>query len=182
MGKVLWHVAMSLDGFVAGEGHAMDWMSGVNVAPGVHEAAIARIGAILGGRRGFDAAVAKAPGQVGKQPYGGGWTGPIFVLTHHPDDAPAENGITFLDCGLREAVETGLEAAGGKDLELHSQDIARQCLELGLVDEFAVHLLPVMLGSGVRLFDNPGGQPVRWQRIWDGDPVRAVDLRYAPAR
>lgn len=178
MGKVLWHVAMSLDGFVAADGHAMDWMSGVHVTPGVHEESIARIGAILGGRRGFDALAARVPGEVAKQPYGGAWSGPVFMLTHHPEDAQPEDGVTFLDCDVREAVEIGLAAAAGKDLELHSQDIARQCVELGIVDEFVVHLMPVMLGSGVRLFDNPGGEPVRWDRVHDGDPALAADLRY----
>ncbi|MGH9060142.1 MAG: dihydrofolate reductase family protein [Acidimicrobiales bacterium] len=54
-------------------------------------------------------------------------------------------------------------------------------MERGLVDEFHVHLAPVMLGDGVRLFDSPGVEPVRWARIHDGDPSLAVELRYRPA-
>jgi hypothetical protein len=53
---------------------------------------------------------------------------------------------------VAEAVEIGLAAAEGKDLEIHGQDVARQCVERGLVD---VHLAQIMLGSGVRLFDCP---------------------------
>jgi dihydrofolate reductase len=105
----------------------------------------------------------------------------VFVLTHHPEDAVPDPGVTFLDCDVAEAVEIGLAAANGKDLELHGQDVARQCVERGLVDEFAVHLAPVMLGSGVRLFDRPGGEPVRWARIHDGNPAQSVHLRYRPA-
>ncbi len=180
MGKVRWHLMMSLDGFAAGPGHSMDWMSGVKVSQGVHEESIATLGAVLGGRNGYDALAEKFPGQAGRQPYGGAWHGPVFVLTHHPEDVVPDPSVTFLDCDLAEAVEIGLEAAEGKDLEIHSQDIARQCLERGLIDEFAVHLAPVMLGSGIRLFDAPGIEPVRWARIHDGDPALAVDLRYRP--
>ncbi|WP_326565870.1 dihydrofolate reductase family protein [Amycolatopsis rhabdoformis] len=182
MGNVRWHLMMSLDGFAAGPGHSMDWMSGTKVAPGVHHEAIATLGAVLGGRRGYDALTQRVPGQAGRQPYGGDWTGPVFVLTHHPEDAIPDDTVTFLDCDLTEAVEIALAAAKGKDLEIHSQDIARQCLELGLIDEFHVHLAPVMLGSGVRLFDSPGTPPVHFARIHDGDPALAVDLRYRPVR
>jgi dihydrofolate reductase len=55
----------------------------------------------------------------------------------------------------------------------------------GLADEFHVHLAPVMLGDGVRLFDCPGIQPVRWERIHHGDPTQftqEVDLRYRLVR
>lgn len=178
MGKVRWHLLMSLDGFAAGPEHSMDWMAGTKVSPGMHEEAIASLGAVLGGRRGYDAIARQNPGRASRSPYGGAWQGPVFVLTHHPEDAIPDEGVTFLNCGVAEAVEVGLAAAKGKDLEIHSQDIARQLVELDLIDEFRVHLAPVMLGSGVRLFDNPGGKPVRWARIHDGDPDLAVDLRY----
>ncbi|MEV8529072.1 dihydrofolate reductase family protein [Streptomyces sp. NPDC052000] len=181
MGKVRWHLMMSLDGFAAGPNHSMGWMSGVRNSPGVAEESIASLGAVLGGRRGYDALAERYPGQASKQPYGGAWSGPVFVLTHHPEDAIPDPGVTFLNCDVAEAVEIGLAAAGGKDLELHSQDIARQCVERDLIDEFRVHLAPVMLGSGVRLFDCPGIEPVRWARIHDGDPAQAVDLRYRRA-
>lgn len=105
----------------------------------------------------------------------------MFVLTHHPEDAVPDPGITFLNCDVGEAVERALAAAESKDVELHSQDIARQCVERGLVDEFRVHIAPVMLGDGIRLFDSPGTAPVRWSLIHDGDPAQEADLRYRPA-
>lgn len=176
-GRVLWHLTMSLDGFMAGPNHEMDWMSGVTSSPGTVEEMVATTGAILAGRRGFDAGV-----EGSRSPYGGAWQGPIFVLTHHPEDAAPSPGITFLNCDIGEAVETALAAAGGRNLEVFGADIARQCVNRGLIDEFYVHIAPVMLGDGVRLFDCPGVEPVRWERIYDGDPVRAVDLRYRPAR
>jgi len=183
-GKVLWHMMMSLDGFIAGPNHSMDWLSGVSVRPGLVEELAASVGAILAGRRGYDAGYTETV-DTARLPYGGAFQGPIFVLTHHPQDAPADPDVTFLDCDIDQAVETGLAAAGGKNLEIFGADIARQCVNRGLVDEFYVHLAPVMLGDGIRLFDCPGIQPVRWERIHDGDPAQTaevVDLRYRPAR
>ena len=174
-GKVLWHFAMSLDGFVAGPNHEMDWMTGVSVRPGLHDEYIKTTGAILGGRNGWDQAV------DGSRPYGGAWQGPIFVLTHHPGDAAPADGVTFLDCGPAEAVRIGLAAAGGKNLEVFSPTIGRQLLELGLIDEIDLHILPVLLGEGIRLYDNPGGEPVRLHWVGDGDPRSAVNVRYRPA-
>ncbi|PXY22575.1 dihydrofolate reductase family protein [Prauserella muralis] len=179
-GNVVWHVSMSLDGFIAGPNHEMDWTSGMSLAPGTVEESVAGLGAILAGRRGFDAG-AEHSDQPSKQAYGGAFDGPVFVLTHHPEDAKPDPGITFLTCDIAEAVRIGLDAAGGKNLEVFGADIARQCVQRGLVDEFYVHLAPVMLGDGIRLFDCPGIEPVRWHRVHDGDPLRVVDLRYRPA-
>src|SRR6185436_16136898 len=105
-GKVLWHFTMSLDGFVAGPGHSMDWMTGFTARPGLIDEYVRTTGAIIGGRRGWDAAI------DGSRPYGGAWQGPLFVLTHHPRDARPEDGVTFLDCGVEEAVRIALKAAG----------------------------------------------------------------------
>jgi dihydrofolate reductase len=128
-GKVLWHFSMSLDGFIAGPNHSMDWLSLVpDERPGLEEELAATIGAILGGRRGYDAIAAVAPGNAASLPYGGAFQGPIFVLTHHPNDAVPDPGVTFLDCDLDQAVATALAAAGGKNLEIHSADIGRQCV------------------------------------------------------
>src|SRR5262245_14939470 len=123
-GKVLWSFAMSLDGFVAGPNHEMDWMSGFTVRPGVIDAYIRSSGAVLGGRAGWDATVGRS------RPWGGAWSGPIFVLTHHPDDATPADGVTFLDCGPAEAVRIALAAAGGKNLAVFSPTIGAQLLAL----------------------------------------------------
>lgn len=180
-GKVLWHLTMSLDGFIAGPNHAMGWLSGLSFRPGTVEEMVATTGAVLAGRRGFDAG-ADEPGKAVDKVYGGAWSGPIFVLTHHPEDAVHDPSVTFLNCDVAEAVETGLAAAGGGNLEVFGADVARQCVQLGLIDEFYVHIAPVMLGEGVRLFDCPGIEPVRWERIHEGDPARVADLRYRPGR
>ena len=173
-GKVLWHFTMSLDGFVAGPNHEMGWMTGITFRPGLVDEYVETTGAVLGGRDGWDAAVDKSP------PYGGAWQGPIFVLTHHPEDATPADGVTFLNCGPAEAVRIGLEAAAGKNLEVFSPTIGRQLLELGLIDEIDLHIAPILLGEGVRLYDNPGGQPIRLHCASAGDPSSAVNVRYRP--
>ncbi|MER5646298.1 dihydrofolate reductase family protein [Streptosporangium sp. NPDC002524] len=173
-GKVLWHFTMSLDGFVAGPGHGMDWMTGVSSRPGLIDEYVTTTGAVLGGRDGWD--LSPDPGGV----YGGAWEGPLFVLTHHPEDAKPADGVTFLGCDPAEAVRIGLAAAGGKNLEVFSPTIGRQLLELGLIDEIDLHIAPVLLGDGIRLYDNPGGAPVRLHRVGGGDPTLAVNVRYRP--
>ena len=50
-----------------------------------------------------------------------------------------------------------------------------------LIDEIDLHILPVLLGDGIRLYDNPGGKPVRLRRAGDDDPMSAVNVRYRPA-
>ncbi|MGH8776358.1 MAG: dihydrofolate reductase family protein [Jiangellaceae bacterium] len=164
---------MSLDGFVAGPNHAMDWMTGFSARPGLVEEYVETTGAILGGRDGWDV-------DRETRPYGGAWEGPIFVLTHLPEDAEAADGVTFLTCDVAEAVRIGLEAAAGKNLEVFSPTIGRQLLERGLIDEIDLHIVPVLLGDGIRLFDNPGREPVRLHRVDADDPVAAVNVRYRP--
>ena len=173
-GKVLWHFTMSLDGFVAGPAHDMDWLTGFAFRPGLIDEYIQTTGAVLAGRGGFDSAIGDA------RPYGGAWQGPIFVLTHHPENARLTDGITFLSCPVEEAVQIALDAAGGKNVEVFSPTIGRQLLELGLIDEIDLHIAPILLGAGIRLYDNPAGEAIRLDRVGDGDPTSAVNVRYRP--
>jgi dihydrofolate reductase len=176
-GKVLWHFTMSLDGFVAGPNHEMDWMTGITNRPGLIDEYVATTGAVLGGRAGWDMAAAS-----GARPYGDDWEGPIFVLTHHPEDATPAEGVTFLDCDPAEAVRLGLEAAAGKNLEVLSPTVGRQLLELGLIDEVDLHIAPVLLGEGIRLYDNPGGEPIPLDLVGDAHPKSEVNVRYRPSK
>ncbi|WP_020673384.1 dihydrofolate reductase family protein [Amycolatopsis nigrescens] len=172
-GKVLWHFTMSLDGFVAGPDHEMGWMAGTN-RPELIDEYVKTTGAVLGGRTGWDIGKGEA------RPYGGDWDGPIFVLTHHPEDATPADDVTFLNCDPAEAVRIGLEAAGGKNLEVLSPTIGRQLLELGLIDEIDLHIAPVLLGEGIRLYDNPGGEPIHLDRLGEADRTLQVNVRYRP--
>jgi dihydrofolate reductase len=175
-GKVLWHFSVSLDGFVAGPNHEMDWLTDdLTNRPGLIDEYVTTTGAVLGGRDGWDMAAAS-----GARPYGDDWDGPIFVLTHHPEDATPAEGVTFLDCNPAEAVRIGLAAAAGKNLEVLSPTIGRQLLELGLIDEIDLHIAPVLLGEGIRLYDNPGSEPIHLHLVGDADPRSEVNVRYRP--
>jgi dihydrofolate reductase len=173
-GKVLWHFTMSLDGFVAGPDHEMDWMAGISHRPGLVDEYVETTGAVLGGRTGWDLS------PDASAIYGSAWSGPVFVLTHHPEDATPGDGVTFLSCDPAEAVRIGLAAARGRNLEVFSPTIGRQLLELGLIDEIDLHIAPVLLGEGIRLYDNPGGEPIRLHQAGEGDPTAVVNVRYRP--
>jgi dihydrofolate reductase len=173
-GKVLWHFTMSLDGFVAGRNHDMSWLTGFSFPPGLVDEYVQTMGAVLAGRSGFDSAIGDA------RPYGGLWQGPIFVLTHHPEDARDADGITVLSCPVEEAVRIALEAARGKNVEVFSPSIGRQLLEKGMIDEIHLHIAPILLGDGIRLYDNPGSEPIRLHRVDGAGATAVVNVRYRP--
>lgn len=124
---------MSLDGFIAGPDDAMDWIFEY-VAPDEFPEVITATGAVLAGRRTYEVGKRDA-GKVTGEAYGGAWSGPQFALTHEPHDDPADSAITFLAGDIGAAVDTALAAARGKNVEIFGADVARQCLERGLVDE-----------------------------------------------
>lgn len=176
--KVQLHFTITLDGFIAGPNHEMDWLGGLSGNPDLVASAAAACGAIITGRNGFDAAPADL--LAGDMPYGGGFAGRIFVLTHHPEDAREDPTVTFLNCDVAEAIARAREVAGDRNVEIFSANIGQQAIERGLVDEIRLQLVPVILGKGIRLFDGLGHS--RWARVGDGDPLLAVDLRYQPLR
>jgi len=153
----------------------MDWMTDFTVRPGLIEEYVTSTGAVLGGRDGWDHAAV-----TDSRPYGGAWRGPLFVLTHHPEDTTPAEGVMFLSCDVADAARIALEAAQGKNLEVHSPSIGRQLLERGLIDEVDLHVAPVLLGDGIRLYDNPGGHPIRLSTPDGADLSAAVNLRYRP--
>jgi dihydrofolate reductase len=162
-GKVVVNRAMSLDGFIAGPGDAMDWIRDAVPQDVIAEQASAT-GAMLVGRRTWevgDRMEAEEPGTV-DYPF----TGPMFLLTHRPLDPP-NPGVTILEGDIGEAVTTALAAAGGKDLELLGADVAAQALGRGLVDEVLVYLVPIVLGDGIRF--SPAGSA----RV-DLDPISST--------
>jgi len=157
-GKVVVNRSMSLDGFIAAPGDAMDWIFDfmANDSPWLMETAAAT-GAMLVGRRTTEVGSRMEASQdPGTDSRGEGYPfdGPIFVLTHKPPDPP-EPGVTYLSGDIGAAVATALAAAGGRNLEILGADVASQCLQRGLVDEIQVYVLPVLLGDGVR-FSAPG--------------------------
>ena len=182
MGHVVWHVMMSLDGFITGPDDSMEWAFEY---PGPHRIAdevMESTGAILAGRRWYDVATARYGGRGGI--YGGAWDGPVFVLTHQPPDAPADEGITFLAGGLEDAVGTAKRAAGEGNLEIFGANVAAQCLDAGLLDELVVHIAPVLLGDGVRLYGEAvtGRAPIALERMDLAESGRLTSLRFRVKR
>jgi dihydrofolate reductase len=153
-GKVVVNRAMSLDGFIAGPGHSMDWNGrlGNRVEPDAVAEIAAATGAMLVGRRTWEVGDRMEEDEPGSTDYP--FSGPMFLLTHRPLDPP-DPEVTILTGDIGEAVATALDAAGGKDLEILGADVAGQCLQRGLVDEILVYVLPVLLGDGIR-FSPPG--------------------------
>jgi dihydrofolate reductase len=158
-GKVVVNRSMSLDGFIAGPDDAMDWIFDF-IEPNADwmTEIAAATGAMLIGRRtdevGNRMDADKERGAASSDE-GYPFSGPTFVLTHRPPDPPAP-GVTYLSGDIGEAVATALDAAGGKNLEILGADVARQCLQRGLVDEILVYVLPVLLGGGIRFYSSPG--------------------------
>jgi dihydrofolate reductase len=177
---VVWHVTMSLDGFIAGPGDSLDWMSREAGPEPLGDQVRAATGAILAGRRWYDVATAMYDGREGV--YGGAWTGPVLVLTHHPPADPGDPLLSFVNGPLEDALRAAREAAGGRAVEIFGADVARQCLAAGLVDEIVVHVAPVLLGDGVRFHDVPGGRRIALERTALGASGPATDLRFRVVR
>lgn len=162
MAKLLYSATTSLDGFIAGIDGDMSWMTDYLGPNPTVDDLTEEIGALLVGRRTFGGDDPYRGTSAEGQAFGGAWSGPEFVLTHHPG-RPAP-GVTFLG-DLDTAVTAAKSAAGDKYVNVLGADIARQCIQAGLLDEILVCVAPVMLGAGVRLFDFPEGRNVKLERI-----------------
>lgn len=170
MALVISGISMSLDGFVTGPDVTREHQLGAGgdilhrwlwePAPEdteVLDGMVANVGAILMGRRSYD--LAEGDGGWGD----GGPAGqiPCFVATHQapaPETVRAPQVFTFVTDGIESAVEQAKKAAGDKVVGVHGAGTAQQCLAAGLLDEIQVHLVPVLLESGTRLFDGIGRQ------------------------
>ena len=186
MGKVTSGLTMSLDGFIAGpndgpehplgEGgmRLFDWYwsgdteyvvpsGGMSFKVSAQSAEMLRgvfssIGAIVTGRRTFDI----TNGWGGRHPL----DAPVFVLTHDPPEGWDYEGspFTFVTDGVESAVEQARTVAGEKSVAVGAASLAQQCLRAGLLDEVHVDLVPVLLGGGVRFFDDLGDGHIELER------------------
>lgn len=193
MSKVISGITMSLDGFVTGPNVTREQQLGdggevlhrwleepdprdLEVLSGKGE----RGGAILMGRRSYD--LAEGDGGWGD----GGPAGslPCFVLTHSappPETVRAPSVFTFVTDGIQSAVEQAKAAAGDDVVGVHGASAAQQCLAAGLMDEIQIHLAPVLLGSGTRLFEHLGG-PFHLERTDVVATPHATHLRFSVIR
>lgn len=154
MGKVLLDMAISLDGFIAGPANAdaglHNWY--FDPAPpsaGVIEELIQGIGALIMGRGTY--ATGEAAGGFADDPY----TPARFVLTHQPAARINAGGksFTFVTDGIESALRQAQQAAGDKLVAVGGgADVAQQYLRAGLIDEIQLHIVPRLLGRGLRLF------------------------------
>jgi dihydrofolate reductase len=133
---------------------------------------IRNIGATIMGRHMFG----EWDGPWNENPPWNGWWGddppfhtPVFVLTHHPRESLVMQGGTtfhFVTDGIHAAFDRAREAAGGRDISIGGgADVVQQYLKAGLIDEMEVHVVPMLLGSGSRLFDHMDGGQLRYECI-----------------
>jgi dihydrofolate reductase len=129
--------------------------------PEVVEELRSRVGATVMGRRVFSG----GQGPWEEDPNADAWWGddppfrhPVFVLTHHERETVTKRGgttFTFVTDGIESALEQARAAAGDKDVQVGGgASVAQQYLKAGLLDEIQLHVAPVLLGGGVRLFEN----------------------------
>jgi dihydrofolate reductase len=201
MGKVAAGGTVSLDGFIAGPSnsgfeHLFAWFdtAGGREFPSVDpnfkirlaepdyrfmQDLVDKAGVNVIGRRMFD----QVDGWGGRHPF----DTPQVVVTHsvpeawvaaHPD-AP----FTFATNGVADAIEQARTIAGDQDVDVQAGSLTTQCLELGLIDELWLDLVPVLLGGGVRFFDELRSAPI----LLDGPDLvvegsRVTHLRYQLSR
>ncbi|RSN67341.1 dihydrofolate reductase family protein [Actinomadura sp. WAC 06369] len=165
MAKLLYSATMSLDGFIAAPGGDMSWLTEHLAAPDpAAEGLVDRIGAILAGNGTYGGGDPNE-GTDKEGAFGGRYDGPMVVLTHRPPAEPVP-GVVFAG-DLRTAVAEARAAAGDRYVNVLGANVARQCVEAGILDEVLVFIAPVLLGDGVRLFDSPGGTRVRLEPLKD---------------
>jgi dihydrofolate reductase len=200
MSATVLYMSMSLDGFIAGPNdgpgnglgddglrlHEWLWTSDAPAGPsgipgrpsdanGAVYDEILATGAVVTGRRTFDLA--------------GGWAGdhhdgvPIFVLTRHePEGEKADWPLVSYVSDVEDAMTRAKQAAGGKEVLVHGARTAQLALAAGVLDELQLHVIPVLLGQGRRLFDHLGADHIELEltRIIDGPGV--THLRYRVRR
>jgi dihydrofolate reductase len=140
---------------------------------------ISSTGSVLSGRRSYN--VGRKPEQRPKarKVLGGAWSGPIFVLTHKAPADESDPSIRFLSGRIRSAIDKARDAAEGKSVMIIGAEVARQCIQAGLIDELRVYLVPVLLGDGVRFFNWPGApRTVSLEMIQVTQSVHPTDLRF----
>jgi dihydrofolate reductase len=161
MSKLLYSATMSLDGFIAGPGGDMSWLTEYLQPNPAIDGIVERIGALLVGARTFGGDDPNR-GTDKEGAFSGTWHGPQFVLTHRSH--PPTPDVAFFD-DVPAAVAAAKAAAGDRYVNVLGADVAHQCLDLGLLDEVLVLIAPVLLGAGTRLFEQPGGPSVKLERI-----------------
>lgn len=179
MARLIYSATMSADGYISGPGGDMSWLTEYVGADAVADELMTQTAVILAGRRTFTGDDPNAGDPEHEGAFSGMWDGPQFVLTHYPlvVDDPS---VTVMD-DLPAAVAAASEVAGDGYVNVLGADVARQCLDLGVLDEVLTFVAPVMIGGGTRLLERDGA-PVRLERTREVHTGRSVALWYRVAR
>ncbi|WP_027344368.1 dihydrofolate reductase family protein [Hamadaea tsunoensis] len=163
MAKMLYSVTMSLDGYITGPGGDMSWAVPYLKPNPLVDELIANIGSLLVGGRTLGGDDPHRGTEREGKAFGGGWSGPQFVLTRDTSRTSTAD-LTFVH-DPETAIRMAKEAAGDKYVNVIGAETARLCLAAGQLDEVLTIVAPVLLGGGVRLFDRPAGDPVPLERM-----------------
>ena len=166
------------------EGHGEEGGE-VNASTPIAEEILGNVGAVIMGRNMFGG----GPGPWGDDPWKGWWGdnppfhNPVFVLTYQAREPLEMQGGTtfyFVTDGIESALEQARVAAGDKDVSVGGgAEAVQQYLAAGLLDEIVVSIVPVMLGSGARLFNNLADHKPRLQQVEAIDAPGVTHIRYA---
>lgn len=178
------YMSMSLDGYITGPddrpgqelgrdgGRLFNWLDdreSDGPSGQVFREAM-ETGALISGRRTFELA--------------GRWQGdhhdgvPIYVLTHHVDDGDVVSDNTHFVTDVEECARKARAAAGDRPVMVHGASAAQALLRAGLMDEMEIHLVPVLLGGGRKLFDNLGGDHIELDLVRRLEDRDVTHLRY----
>jgi dihydrofolate reductase len=176
MSKMLLDMAVSLDGFVTDANGGDGGLHNYFFAPSgettkIIEEGFRITGAIIMGRRSYETGVEQ--GGYADNPY----QVPTFVLSHSVPEkkAPGAESFVFVTDGIESAAAQARAAAGDRYAVIGGgADIAQQCLKAGLVDEIQLHLIPVIFGSGLPLFDHLSQIKLEQVRVVQGSGVTHI--------
>jgi dihydrofolate reductase len=182
MGKVLFGLSSSLDGFIAGKdddvSEVFAWFA--NAWDRLHEImgdSLNETGAVIMGHRSFDQ-IDNPDGWTFPDGTAPDW--PVIVLQSQPRE-PVKKGRTqfyFVTSGIESAVAKAQELAVEKNVALHGASAVQQALQVGLLDELHLNIAPVLLGEGVRLFDHLGPEPIHLEHLRTLETPGAIHLSY----
>jgi dihydrofolate reductase len=190
MSKVTCEISISLDGFITGPnvrvGNGMgddgdrlhDWKfdAKTETDAAIVDEIYASTGAVLIGKRMFD---------VGFEPWGDPppFGMPVFIVTHEErEPLPMQGGTTytFVSEGIDAALEQARAAAGDKDVGIWGgAHIIREYLKAGLLGEMQLHLVPILLGDGVRLFEDLGPDRIELRKTSSIETPGATHFRFS---
>ena len=189
MGRLIFQTSMSLDGFMTaseqtaeeplGKGGEQLHEWGFNDDPADREYAervMSHGGAVIVGRVTYNHSL---PWWGADGPSGAARV-PVFIVTHDvPAETPADNVYTFVTDGIESALQQANDAAGGEDVVIVGGAImGREYIAAGLVDEIQLHIVPVLFGSGTRMFEDMGIGHLQLEPVEVVDRPLATHIRY----